>query len=133
MILSRRRFVQGAAATLLAAPLLRNPEPSVEAPFHWETVPDPRMRWDRPPEHANCRCILERSETTDRWLAGESYHEIAAEDIWEAGGRFVPADPPIPYIVSGPVGLGSGFRWHPDATLTIPDGSTITRATLKLS
>ena len=133
MNLSRRRFVQGAAATLLAAPLLRNPEPEVETPVHWETVPDPRMRWDHPDsdpigdirsaiQYVNCRC-----EPVTGWDSAD------AKDIWEAGGRFVPADPPIPYIVSGPVGLGSGFRWHPDATLTIPDGSTITGATLKLS
>jgi hypothetical protein len=88
MNLSRRRFVQGAAATLLAAPLLRNPEPEVETPFHRETVPDPRTRWDLPPEHANCRCDP------------IEYIRACPKDVWESGATFVPADPPIPHIVS---------------------------------
>jgi len=57
------------------------------------------------------------------------------EDIWEAGATFVPADPPVPYIVSnddpilgvvsGPVDIRIVSTDGNDRIWQIPDATTI--------
>ncbi len=112
MKLSRRRFIQGAAATLLAAPLLRNPEPEVEPAFHWETVPDPRMRWDaadaNPLEdiRAAMRQMEEDSGITPNTLTLSPSHAKQIQAAW-------------------------GSSWTLDRTIAIP-GATIDGAKLRI-
>ena len=107
MILSRRRFSKGLAALIAMIavpwPMPRRPDPSLPVPCGSLSWDDPastpiadiralkrKLELENgyglePPKHANCRCALSPS---------------SSKDIWDAGGTFVPADPPTPYIVS---------------------------------
>lgn len=125
MNLSRRRFVQGAAATLLAAPLLRNPEPEVEAPFHWETVPDSRIRWDLPPEHANCRCTWDPADSNPL----EDLRE-AARMMQETSG-FKRETLTLSPSAAKQIQEFYGSEWMRGGTITI-SGATIDGAKLRI-
>lgn len=125
MRLSRRRFVQGAAATLLAAPLLRNPEPEVEPSRHWETVPEPRTRWDLPPEHPNCRCAWDAADANPL----EDIRAAARQTREDTG--MVPDTLVLSPSHAKQIQKAWGSSWTLDGTIAIP-GSTITGAKLRI-
>ena len=122
MKISRRRFTQGLAATLVAAPLLRDPEPEVEPPFHWETVPDGRTRWDLPPEHQNSRCAWDSADANPLEDIREGIRRMREATGFEPDTLILSpsAANQIQGIVSGHAELDHGFRWTPDATITLP-------------
>ena len=132
MKISRRRFVQGLAATLVAAPLLRSPaaEPELDP---WIAIPDPRTRWDhpdsdpigdiraimrqiedqngyQPPMGINCRCVRIRGLDAN----GDDLEETITLDV-EAEPY---SDGNVVGWLSGPIDLPSGWTIH-EATLKL--------------
>lgn len=135
MKISRRRFSKGLAAlvAMIAAPwpTPRRPDPS-------PPVPCGSLPWSDPGS----------TPIADM---------MAAKDLWETGSTFVPADPPLPFIVSNgdpakrvvqirgidangdeqeetliPYADGNVVGWL-SGPIDMPDGCTITRAKISFA